>query len=87
MNRLSTDRMCALVNKHDDGNTSIKLIFGEPLLVLLIFGGMIRFMAGYAIGSYLPVFYSDIYPDFNSECKGGLYGQIYLPNALRKPVI
>lgn len=48
---------------------SAKLIFGDPLIVLLIFGGMVRFMAGYAIGSYLPDFYSQIYPDFNTTCE------------------
>ncbi|CAM9848940.1 unnamed protein product, partial [Hapterophycus canaliculatus] len=45
---------------------SAKIIFGEPLILLLIFGGMVRFMAGYAIGSFLPDFYSQIYPDFNT---------------------
>ena len=30
---------------------------------------MIRFMAGYAIGSYLPDFYSEVYPDYNNTCK------------------
>lgn len=29
-------------------------------------GGMLRFMAGYAIGSYLPDFYSQIYPSDNT---------------------
>lgn len=48
---------------------SVKIIFGDPLIVLLIFGGMVRFMAGYAIGSYLPTFYSQIYPDFNTTCE------------------
>eukprot|EP00752_Nemacystus_decipiens_P008775 g7830.t1 len=45
---------------------SFKIIFGEPLIVLLICGGMVRFMAGYAIGSYLPDFYSQIFPSFNT---------------------
>ncbi|CAM9103237.1 unnamed protein product [Ectocarpus sp. 13 AM-2016] len=45
---------------------STKLIFGDPLIVLLIFGGMVRFMAGYAIGSYLPDFFSQIYPNDNT---------------------
>lgn len=48
---------------------STKLIFGDPLIVLLIVGGMVRFMAGYAIGSYLPDFFSQIYPDDNTVCK------------------
>lgn len=48
---------------------SAKLIFGDPLIVLLIFGGMVRFMAGYAIGSYLPDFFSQIYPDDNTICE------------------
>ncbi|CAM9987824.1 unnamed protein product [Ascophyllum nodosum] len=45
---------------------STKLIFGEPLILLLMLGGMLRFMAGYAIGSYLPDFYSQIYPSDNT---------------------
>ena len=48
---------------------SVKLIFGEPLINLIILGGMIRFMAGYAIGSYLPDFYSEVYPDYNNTYK------------------
>eukprot|EP00903_Cladosiphon_okamuranus_P006304 g6182.t1 len=45
---------------------SIKLIFGDPLILLLICGGMVRFMAGYAIGSYLPDFYSQIFSSYNT---------------------
>lgn len=45
---------------------SVLIIFTDKLVVLLILGGMVRFMAGYAIGSYLPDFYSQIYPDFNT---------------------
>lgn len=39
--------------------------------MLLILGGMVRFMAGYAIGSYLPDFYSQVYPDYNTICECG----------------
>lgn len=48
---------------------STKIIFGNPLILLLVIGGMLRFMAGYAIGSYLPDFYSQIYPSDNTTCK------------------
>lgn len=50
-------------------SNSVKIIFGEPLILLLFFGGMVRFMAGYSIGSYLPDFYSQIYPDYNTICE------------------
>lgn len=53
----------------ESGSNSIKLIFGDPLIVLLICGGMVRFMAGYAIGSYLPSFYSQVFPSFNTTCE------------------
>ncbi|CAM9695078.1 unnamed protein product [Pylaiella littoralis] len=65
----SSARSDGLADKGERGYSakeSVKLIFGDPLIVLLIFGGMVRFMAGYAIGSYLPDFYSQVYPDFNT---------------------
>ncbi|CAM9202297.1 unnamed protein product, partial [Sphacelaria rigidula] len=45
---------------------SFRIIFTDKLIVLLIIGGMVRYMAGYAIASYLPDFYSEIYPDDNT---------------------
>lgn len=58
-------------------DSSIRLIFRERLIVLLIIGGMVRFMAGFAIGSYLPDFYSEVFSEYNTVCEwwiGGLGG-------------
>ena len=41
----------------------------QPLFVLMGFGGMFRFMGGYTLISYLPDFYSQIYPDNNTACE------------------
>lgn len=50
-------------------DVSFRIIFTDKLIVLLIIGGMVRYMAGYAIASYLPDFYSEIYPDDNTVCE------------------
>eukprot|EP00904_Undaria_pinnatifida_P006879 jgi/Undpi1/3320/HiC_scaffold_15.g06693.m1 len=44
----------------------LKLMIRQPLFVLMGFGGMFRFMGGYTLISYLPDFYSQIYPDNNT---------------------
>eukprot|EP00904_Undaria_pinnatifida_P006872 jgi/Undpi1/3314/HiC_scaffold_15.g06688.m1 len=45
---------------------SLSHFLGEPLFILMIFGGMFRFMGGSIVVSYLPDFYSQMYPDYNT---------------------
>ncbi|CAM9631107.1 unnamed protein product, partial [Phaeothamnion confervicola] len=45
---------------------SFQVIFRNRLIVLLFAAGAVRFMAGYAIGSFLPKFYEDVFPEYNT---------------------
>lgn len=44
---------------------ALKASVSSPLLILLMLAGSVRFMAGFALGGYLTVFYSTAYPDYN----------------------
>ena len=35
----------------------------------MIFGGMVRLMGAFTLASYLPDFYGQVYPDYNTVCE------------------
>ena len=50
---------------------SLELIFGQPLFLLIIVGGMFRYMGAFTLVTYLPDFYSQVYPEYNTICEKG----------------
>ena len=46
---------------------SLREIFGNNVICVLFVASSFRFMGGYAIATYLPTFYSTIYPDKTSQ--------------------
>jgi len=45
---------------------SFREIFASKLVCILFLAGSVRFMGGYAIGSFLPVFFKTQYPEYNT---------------------
>lgn len=46
---------------------AIRITLSKPVLVALFFASALRFLGGYSIGAYLPIFYSRVFPDYNSQ--------------------
>lgn len=41
----------------------------------MVIGGMVRLMGAFTLASYLPDFYGQVYPDYNTACErqGGTF--------------
>lgn len=52
---------------HISALRSIWLVLSEPVIVMVFIASALRFIGGFTLGAYLPIFYSRVFPNFNTQ--------------------